>query len=288
MNTVTSPDGTTIAYDRVGSGPPVILVDGALCYRGAHSSAPLGELLAQRGYTAYTYDRRGRGESGNTPPYAVGREVEDIAALVEAAGGSAVLYGHSSGAALALEAANRGVAARKLVLYEPPFIVDDSRPPATPNIVDTLQDLVAEDRRGDAVRLFLREVGLPGPMVALMRFLPAWKKLTAVAHTLPYDMTIVDGNQTGEPLSADRWPNVTAPTLVVVGGKSPPFFHNGTKQLAGLLPDAEHRVLDGQNHMLKPKAMAPLLAAYLEEGPTHVHDVSERVEGVPGSARSAA
>ncbi len=266
MATVNSSDGTTIAFERSGEGPPLILVDGALSYReGGGSSRPLAARLAQR-FTVYSYDRRGRGESGDTAPYAVEREVEDIQALIREAGGSAYLYGISSGAALALEAAACGTGVTKLALYEPPFIVDDSRPPVQPDYARKLNELLAAGRRGDAVRLFLREVGLPSIVVALMRFMPAWSKLKAVAHTLPYDFATLDGNQAGNPLPAERWGAVTMPTLVVVGGKSPAWFHHGTQALADVLPNAQHRVLDGQTHMVKPKALAPLLAGFLTSG----------------------
>lgn len=240
MSTVHSTDGTAIAFDRSGEGPPIILVDGALCYRKSGGSRKLAALLAPH-FTVYAYDRRGRGESADTAPYAVDREVEDIQGLIEDAGGSAYLYGISSGAVLALEAANRGVGVEKLVAYEPPFIVDDSRPPVGPDYVTKLNELLAADRRGDAVRLFLREVGVPGIAIALMRFMPAWSKLKGIAHTLPYDFAILDGLQTGEPLPAERWSAVAVPALVVVGGKNPPWWHHGTQALADVLPNAQHR-----------------------------------------------
>jgi pimeloyl-ACP methyl ester carboxylesterase len=188
----------------------------------------------------FTYDRRGRGDSGDTAPYAVDREVEDIEALIEAAGGSAYLFGISSGAALALEVARRDHAVTKLALYEAPFIVDDSRPPVPKDFGTTLTGLVAADRRGDAVKLFLRHVGAPAIFVALMPLLPVWSKLKAVAHTLPYDFAIVGDCQADEPLPATRWESVAMPTLVVVGGKSPAWFHHGAQALADALPNAEH------------------------------------------------
>jgi pimeloyl-ACP methyl ester carboxylesterase len=264
-NTVLSSDGTAIAYDRSGKGPPIVLVDGALCYRASGPSTPLAALLAQH-FTVFTYDRRGRGDSGDTAPYAVEREVEDIQALIEAAGGSAFVFGISSGAALALEAANRGLGVEKLVLYEAPFIVDDTRPPLPQDYVPKLNQFLAAGRRGDAVRLFMRQVGLPGVVIALMRFMPAWSKLKAIAHTLPYDAATLDGTQTGESLPAKRWAAATMPTLVVVGGKSPTWFHHGTQALADVIPNAEHRVLEGQTHMVKPKALAPLLVEFFTSG----------------------
>src|SRR5713226_9035537 len=258
MKSVRSKDGTAIAFDRSGDGPPIILVDGALCYRASGPMGPLAALLAPH-FTVFTYDRRGRGDSGDTAPYSVEREVEDIEALIKEAGGSAFVFGISSGAALALEAANRGLAIRQLALYEAPFIVDDSRPPIPNDFLARLNGLIASDRRGDAVRLFMKLVGVPAIFVAIMRFMPAWRKLKAVAHTLPYDITIVQDNQRGRPLPAKRWTSVIAPTLVIAGGKSPAWMRHGMQALADVLPNARRRPLEGQTHMVNPKALAPAL-----------------------------
>jgi pimeloyl-ACP methyl ester carboxylesterase len=260
MTTIQSRDGTAIAFEKSGEGSPVILVDGALCYRASGPARPLAALLAEH-FTVYTYDRRGRGESGDTPPYAVEREVQDIEALVEEAGGSACLYGISSGAVLALEAADRVPGITKLALYEAPFIVDDSRPPIGADYVLELKEHLASDRRGDAVRLFMRQVGVPAPIVALMRFMPAWKKLKAVAHTLAYDAAVMGDTQSGRSLPVE-WAAVTTPALAIVGGKSPAWMHSGMRALADVLPNAQHRVLEGQTHMVKAKALAPLLAEF--------------------------
>jgi pimeloyl-ACP methyl ester carboxylesterase len=264
MSTVRSTDGTVIAFDTVGSGPPLILVDGALCYREMGGSGPLAELLSDR-FTVYRYDRRGRGESGGGASD-VERELEDIQALVRHAGGSAYLYGISSGAALALAAAKADPGIERLAVYEAPFIVDDSRPSTPPDFVPRLNEMLAADRRGDAVRHFMRLVGVPGPIVHLMRLMPAWTKMKAVAHTLPNDLGALAGTQDGRPLPAGRFDGVTIPTLTIVGGKSPAWFHRGMEALADTLPDAEHRVLDGQNHMVKPKALAPLLLEFFAAG----------------------
>src|SRR5580700_10729075 len=176
-----SKDGTPIAFDRVGGGSPVILVDGALCYRALGSSRPLAKLLAQH-FTVFTYDRRGRGDSGDTAPYAVEREVDDIEALIEVAGGSAFIYGASSGAALALAAASRLEGIRKLALYEAPFIVDDCQAPQPADYPSKMSGFTAADRRGDAVKLFMKAVGVPAIVVAMMPLMPDWSKLKATAH----------------------------------------------------------------------------------------------------------
>jgi pimeloyl-ACP methyl ester carboxylesterase len=262
MNTVRSNDGTTIAFDRVGQGPPLILVDGGLCYRALGPCGALAKALAAD-FTVFTYDRRGRGDSGDTAPYAVAREVDDIEALVREAGGCASLWGVSSGAALALEAANRLDTISSLALYEAPFIVDDSRPPIADDWV-RLGAAVAAGRRSEAIKTFLKSVGLPALVVTVMRWLPVWSKLTSVAHTLPYDGAIVRDNQRGEPLPAARWKSVKAPTLVMAGGKSPAWIQRSNRSLADVLPNARYRSLDGQTHDVKAKAHAPVLAEFFK------------------------
>jgi pimeloyl-ACP methyl ester carboxylesterase len=259
-----SKDGTAIAFDRIGKGPPVILIDGALCYRSMGQSWQLAELLAQH-FTVFTYDRRGRGGSGDTVPYAVEREVEDIATLLSEAGGAAFVWGMSSGAVLALEAANRLSGIKKLALYEAPFIVDDTRP-TTGGDWDRISAAVAADRRSDAVKLFLKSVGVPGFVRALMPLMiPMWSKLKAVAHTLPYDGAIVRDNQRGKPLPVSRWASVTIPTLVMDGGNSPAWVRHANRSLASVLPNAQCRTLQGQTHMLKPKAHAPTLLEFFKD-----------------------
>src|SRR5258707_3398641 len=263
LRTVVSKDGTAIAFDRIGNGPPVILIDGALWYRGMGPSGQLAELLAQH-FTVFTYDRRGRGGSGDTAPYAVEREVEDIAALLSEAGGAAFVWGMSSGAVLALEAANRLSGIKKLALYEAPLIVDDCRSMTEDDWV-RIGAAVAADRRSDAVKVFLKSVGVPGFFIALMRLLPMWSKLKAVAHTLPYDGAIVKDNQRGKPLPASQWASVTVPALVMDGGKSPVWMRHANRSLASVLPNAQYRTLEGQTHMLKPKAHAPMLVEFFKD-----------------------
>ncbi len=261
MNTVRSADGTTIAYTRVGQGPPLILVDGALCSRSFGPMPKLAEQLAPN-FTVYTYDRRGRGESGDTAPYAPDREVDDLEALVALAGEAVYVHGTSSGAALALEAAKRVPAITKLALYEPPFIVDDTRPPMPDDFMARLTSLVSAGRRGDAVKMFMRFVGTPAIFTAVMPVTPVWRKLTAVAPTLVYDLTMLKDHQRGTPLTEAEWATVKAPALVAAGGKSPAWMTNGTAALAAALPDATYRTLPGQNHMVKAGAIAPVLTGF--------------------------
>jgi pimeloyl-ACP methyl ester carboxylesterase len=261
MTTVRSADGTAIAYTRVGQGPPLILVDGALCSRSFGPMPKLAEQLTPH-FTIYTYDRRGRGASGDTKPYSPDREVEDIEALVALAGDPVYLHGTSSGAALALEAAKHTRSIAKLAVYEPPFIVDDTRPPMPDDWLPRLENLIADGRRGDAVSMFMRFVGTPAIFTAVMPLTPVWGKLKAAAPTLPYDLTIMHEHQRGRPLTSAEWAAVKVPTLVAAGGKSPAWMTNGTRALAEALPDAAYRTLPGQNHMVKAQVIAPVLTDF--------------------------
>ena len=261
MSTVRSSDGTRIGFDRSGSGPPLILVGGAFQYRAIdESTAELVERLAPA-FTVFHYDRRGRGESGDGAPYSVAREVEDLDALIDAAGGSAFVFGMSSGGALALEAAASGLAITKLALYEPPFAVDASgfTPPA--DFLDQLRRLNAAGRPGDAVEYFLSTgLGMPAEMVAQTRSEPVWQGFEAVAHTLVYDTMLMAGQDT---LLAERAPTITAPVLLVDGGASAPWAAAAADTLARILPHAERRTLAGQTHEVAPGALAPALEAFL-------------------------
>jgi pimeloyl-ACP methyl ester carboxylesterase len=244
--TVASTDGTRIAYEQSGDGLPIVLVASALADRS--DTRKLAALLAPS-HTVINYDRRGRGASGDAAPYAVEREIEDIEALIDAVGGSASLFGSSSGAVLALDAANQMPGkVRRLALYEPPFITDDSRPPLGDEFSVEVAALLAADRRSEAVKLFMKAIGVPGIGVAIMRLLPGWSAMCTMAHTLPYDLAILRGTQAGTPLPADRWSHVTAPTLVLTGEKSEAHFHAGARSLTQLLQVGAHRVLKGQHH----------------------------------------
>jgi len=260
MATVRSKDGTSIAFDKQGSGPALILVDGALCSRTMGPSASLAALLKQH-FTVYTYDRRGRGESGDTAPYSVKREVEDIDALVQDAGGSAFVWGISSGGALALEAANRLPGIKRLAIYEVPFIVDASRGPVA-DTWDQIGEAVSADKRGRALSLFRKSVGMPRFLVWVMRLTPPWRKLKTVAHTLPYDGALVRDNQRGKPLPLNHWTSITAPTLVMDGGKSPAWMRNANRELARVVPNARYKTIPGETHMIKAPAHVPTLVEF--------------------------
>jgi len=262
MSTVTSADGTTIAYETLGSGPALILVDGALCYRDFGPARGLAEVLADT-YTVYIYDRRGRGESGNTLPWAPEREIEDLAALLAAAGGTASLFGCSSGAVLAADAANRLPGFTKVALYEPPFIVDDTHAPRPGDFVPQTEALIERDDRAGALKKFMRHVGMPAVLLAIMPLTPPWRKLKVVASTLPYDLRILGDTGRGVPLEPARWAGVSVPAIVLDGGKSPQYMRNGAKALADALPKAEYRTLPGQTHMFKASVLGPAVKQFL-------------------------
>lgn len=257
MPKVTSVDGTTIAYERDGGGPPLILVDGAMCHRGGGPMRPLAARL-RHAFTVHLYDRRGRGESTDTPPYAVAREVEDLRALIAEAGGEAHVYAISSGAALALATAASGPGVARLALYEPPFTGEDGDGTRRREYTERLTELLATGRRGDAVALFMANVGVPPQVVAGMRGGPGWPAMEAIAPTLAYDDALLgDGRVPGALAS-----KVTVPTLVLSGGASPDDMRKAARDTADALPHAEHRTLDGQTHDVSPDALAPVLTAF--------------------------
>lgn len=259
MQTVTSKDGTTIAYDRVGEGPPVILVDGAFCSRAFGPMPKLAPLLADR-FTVIHYDRRGRGDSGDAKPYAVEREIEDIGALIQEIGGPAHVFGASSGAALALGAAAGDLGIVSLAMYEPPFVaVSDSGHRAPPDSVARLTRMIAEDRRGEAVKFYLTQViGAPRIMYYGMRLTPVWPKMKAVAPSLPHDAEVM-----GDFLPpSGRLGSYAVPTLVIGGGKSPAELREAARAAANAIPGSRLRTLEGQTHNVSVKALAPVLTEF--------------------------
>ncbi len=254
MEKVTSADGTTIAYERLGSGPRVILVGGALCDRNA--LMPLATELA-RDFDVVTYDRRGRGDSGDSPTYAVQREVDDIAALVTAVGGTAAVYGHSSGAGLAAIAASTGLPFTKVVLHEPPYGPDD---------VDSEEDgrqvldLLREDQRQEAVELFLMMAGMPKQSAIETAAAPG---VADLAPTLAYDFAVMDHGAPGGRTPGDLLAKITQPTLVVAGTASPPFMVDAAHRIVEMLPTARYAELADQDHVVPPELLAPVLTEFL-------------------------
>jgi len=260
MQTLRSKDGTTIAYDREGHGPTAILVAGALCARLSWSGPAIAALPAPQ-CTVYNYDRRGRGDSGDTKPYAVAREIEDIEALIDDAGGAAYLFGHSSGAALALEAAVAlGSKVVKLAMYEAPYNDEPAAQRAWRDYTQRLTELLAADRRGDALALFMALVGTPAEQIDGMRHAPFWPALEAIAPTLAYDHTAILGEDASLPI--ERAARVRAPTLVMAGGASYPFMHDTARALSAAMPHAQLRILEGQRHEVSTEALAPVLVEF--------------------------
>jgi pimeloyl-ACP methyl ester carboxylesterase len=261
METVTSADGTPIAYTKQGHGPLLIAVDGAMSTPATENKSQLASLLAER-FTVLTYYRRGRGDSGDTQPYAEAREIEDIEALIDLAGVPAALYGHSSGGCLALDAAVQlGPKVAKLAVYEAPYNDDPAFAEAWAAYLDQLATALAEDRRGDAVALFVTLVGTPADQVAAMRQAPFWPGMEAIAPTLAYDHAGVMGRDASVPVAKAAL--LTIPALVMYGTASMPFMPQTARTLSGALPNAELCALDGQDHNVDPAALAPVLTAFL-------------------------
>lgn len=251
---VISKDGTSIVYDRTGAGPAVILVTGGL--DDGSENAPLAAELT-RDFTVFNYARRGRGKSGDNPPYALEREIEDIAALVERAGGKAHLYGVSSGGALVLEAALAGVRADRLAVYEVPYDVAESTPAQQREYVERLTTLLGQGRRGDALELFMQLAGSPDEQIQHARSSPMWPGLEALAHTLAYDAACLRDRQ--PPIA--RLATIQQPTMIATGGAAGPF-EVAADAMARAIPQGERVVLDGQSHVVDPKAIASVLARF--------------------------
>jgi pimeloyl-ACP methyl ester carboxylesterase len=261
MPAVKSADGTMIAYDNNGDGPALVIVDGALTSRQSGSKPELIALLSQR-VTIHTYDRRGRGDSGDTLPYAVAREIEDIEAVIGEAGGAAALYGHSSGACLALDATLAlGSKVTKLAMYEAPYDSDPQMRGAWEQYLRDMAAALADGRHGDAVALFMTFVGTPSEQVASMRQSPFWPALEAIGPTLAYDHAGVLGADRSVPL--ERAARVRVPALVMNGGAGAPFMAETARALHHAIPGAELRTLAGQGHDVSPAALAPLIADFV-------------------------
>jgi len=255
MKRAVSKDGTAIAYERTGDGPPLVLVGGATCTHEA--DAPLAAELAV-GHTVHVYDRRGRGESGDTAPYAVAREVEDLAAVLEAAGGEAGVYGISSGGALALEAAASGLPITRVAVYEVPYSTDPAVRAGAGEYTAELGRRLAADDRGGAVELFLRRVGMPPEAVAGMRRAPFWKGLEALAPTLAHDDAVMGGGE----VPTARLTRIERPALVVCGGSGPQWFRDTGRAIAEAMRQGRYETLEGQDHQVAPTALAPVLRKF--------------------------
>lgn len=260
MRKVMSKDGTAIAFDQSGGGPAIILVAGAFTDRSQPILMQLAEILSPH-FTVINYDRRGRGDSGDTAPYAVEREIEDLDALIKEAGGAAFVCGFSSGSALSLEAARR-LALKKLVLYEPPFRIAGGPSQLPQDFAEHLSELISSGRRGDAAEYFMVQAAMmPAEVVAQMRHQPFWPMVESVAHTLVYD-TAVMGNDAL--LRPERLTSITVPALVIDGGASPEWMRTAAQAVAEVLPHAQRRTLVGQTHEVSPLVLAPVLTEFFE------------------------
>jgi pimeloyl-ACP methyl ester carboxylesterase len=259
---VTSSDGTRIAFDKSGAGPALILVGGALSDR--KGVAELAQLLAPQ-FTVYSYDRRGRGDSTDNQPYSVQREIEDLEALIDGAGGSALVYGKSSGASLSLRAAaTLGKKIRKLALYEPPYNESEGAAKRLAGFTAKLDELLAAGRRAEAVTLFLQYVGMPADALAKLQASPAWAGMTALAPTLAYDNAVVG---VGGAVPVDMAARIKVPTLVMDGGASlgpMPFMRTTADKLGRTIPGAQRLVVEGQAHDVSAKALAPILQKFFQ------------------------
>jgi len=255
---VRSRDGTVIAFDRSGRGPPLILVAGALGQRKAPYAQQVAALLSPH-FSVFNYDRRGRGDSGDTSPYTVEREIEDLDALIAEAGGSAYVFGASSGAALALEAAARGSAISRLAVFEPPYMVDPTLHMPAPDRMERVDELLSAGRRGDAVEyFFIAVIGVPADIVARMRKAPSWASFEDIAHTLYYDLVIMSDFS----LPRQLLETVNVPTLVIGGEESDPRLRKAVQAVAEVLPNAQLRMLEGQAHGVEPSVLAPVLTDF--------------------------
>lgn len=254
---VTSKDGTRLAYDRLGQGPPLLIVNGAMSVRTFVFARKMAEGLATH-FTVYNYDRRGRGESGDKPgTYEVQREVEDVAAMAQAAGGKPFVFAMSSGAALALEAAAAGVPMAGLLAYEPPYTAADPDGKTDREYEANVSRLIAQGKRDEAVAYFMRMVGVPGVGIAVMKMMPMWKVMRGVAHTLPYDARIMGRFE----IPAQRFARIRVPTIVANGDKTVPTLKVAAQAAAQAVPKARHVVVPKSNHGVKAKAIAPILVA---------------------------
>lgn len=267
--TVRSADGTRIVYTAWGDGDPIVIIDGATAHRAVTAENPAtAELLAGE-YRVVNYDRRGRGESGDTAPYAVEREFEDLAAILAGVGGErpATVFAWSSGGLLALNAAAAGVPIARLALFEPPVVVDHSRSSLPADYVERLDAAVADGRPGDAVKLFLTAaVLLPEEMVEGMRQdADMWAGLEAIAPTIAYDGRQIGDAMSGRPLRAERWARIDVPVLVMSGDETWPFLAVGARAVAAALPTATFREVPGANHTTTPDVLAAALRDFIEE-----------------------
>lgn len=259
----TSADGTRIAFERSGTGPVLVLVDGAFCYREFGPSRDVTAALKDA-FTVVSYDRRGRGESGDTLPYAPEREFEDLRAVIAATGGDAFVLGQSSGAGLAYRAAAAGVPMRKLIGYEAPWVgLRTNKDGSTKPYHADLDRLIDAGENGKAISYFMVDmIGAPRIAPLMMRIMAAkeWRKLLAVAPTLRYDAAVMGATFT---VPEDELARVAVPALALCGSKGAAEMLAAQERVAAVIPGAEHAVLDGQTHQVSPAALRPHVLRFL-------------------------
>jgi pimeloyl-ACP methyl ester carboxylesterase len=259
MKTTQSKDGTTLAYDVYGSGPALIYITGASCYRSFKPIVQDAKVFATE-FTIYSYDRRGRGDSGNTLPYSIEREIEDIEAMIDTAGGMAYLYGHSSGAVLALEAALRlGSKVQKVVMYDASYVHDENEKAEYKHLSQTIHKLLDDGKNAKAMSTFLKGIGMPKVFVFMLPLFPGWRTMKALSPTLAYDIAL-----TQDMPPVERATRVSVPTQIIVGEKSPASIHDVSRQLTKAIPNAKFAQLPGQDHMVNAKSLLPLLSDFLK------------------------
>lgn len=258
--TLVSKDGTRIAYEAIGNGPALVVVAGALGYKDFPYLRKFAAALAKE-FRVFSYDRRGRGGSTDTKPYAVQKEIDDLAAVCRGAGGSPIVVGISSGAALALEAAAAGAPIGRLVAFEPPYMLGNYRKPEHARFEVVLSRLLASDDRDGALKLFMRTVGVPGFIIAIMRLFPFWKGLRKAAHTLPYDAAVMGGFE----LPAARLAQIRVPTLVAGGSKSPESLKAAVRAVATAVPGARQVEIPKQSHAIKAAALLPFVRQFTQD-----------------------
>lgn len=258
MDITQSKDGTTLAYDVYGTGPPLIYITGASCHRSFQPIKNDANIFSAA-FTVYNYDRRGRGDSGNTLPYSIEREVEDIEAMIEAAGGTAFLYGHSSGAVLALEAALQlGSKVKKVIMYDPSYVHDEQEKAEYKLLGQKISELLEHGKNGEAMTTFLKGIGMPKVFVLLLPLFPGWRTMKALAPTLTYDMALT---QNMPPV--ERAAQISVPAQIIVGEKSPKSIHEVGRQLSKAISDAKFVKLSGEDHMVKAKTLLPVMRGFL-------------------------
>ncbi|MFF0829269.1 alpha/beta fold hydrolase [Brevibacillus sp. NPDC003359] len=265
MKTIQSKDGTTLAYDVYGSGPALLFITGATCFRSFEPVLHDAHVFAEH-FTVYNYDRRGRGDSGNTLPYSFEREIEDIEAMIDAAGGSAYLYGHSSGAILALEAAMKlGDKVSKLVMYDASYASDEVDQKQFNELGQGVNKLLDTGNHNEAISLFLEGIGIPKEVIFYTQQSPQWEDMVALAPTLAYDITLASDLP---PIERARQLHV--PTLIIVGEKNPASLHDVASQLSQVIPHAQCSQLADQDHMPDPSVLLPLLNDFLTHNESEI------------------